>query len=43
MPRIKRIPHAFANEDEQAEHQSQDKEAGETEPGRVNIGFALRK
>ena len=43
VPRIKGIPNAFADENEQAEHQSQDKESRETQPRGMDVGFSLSK
>ena len=43
LPRIKGVAHGFADEDEQRQHQRDDREAREAEPGRLKIGLALQQ
>src|SRR4029450_3896998 len=40
---IERVAHRLADEDEEREHDGQDEEAGEAEPGRLEVGLALRE
>ena len=43
LSRIEGVAHRLADEDQQREHQRDDDEAGEAEPGRLQVGFALQQ
>ena len=41
--RIQRIPHRFADEDQQGKQHSQRQEHGHADPGRLQVGFGIRQ
>src|SRR3982751_728669 len=43
LARIERIAHSLADEDQERQHDRDREEAGETEPGRLHVGLALRQ
>src|ERR1700754_4210417 len=43
LARIERVAHRLADEDQERQHDRHRKEAGEAEPWRLHIGFALRQ
>src|SRR5664279_1066316 len=43
LPRVEGVAHRLADEDQQREHQGDDDEAGEAEPGRLQIGLPLQQ